>query len=145
MTELEQTFDAVTEPEAVAWEAITRVTVVCLVEDPDAPDGALLVLHERDERWVVPSEARRPDEDVWDDTVLRIPLAAMGFRRQETHPFAIDHDRRHVVFWVFGGRYAGERLQSVDVPWWTGSVAEGAVLLAEQGDGALATLVTMRS
>ena len=141
MTELEQTFDAVTEPEAVAWEAITRVSVVCLVEDPDAADGALLVLHERDGRWIVPSDARRPDEDVWDDTVLRIPLAAMGFRRQETHPYAIDHDRRHVVFWVDGGRYTGDRLTAVDVPWWTGSVAAGAELLRSQGDGALASLV----
>src|SRR5512144_2612077 len=102
-------FTPVPDPGSVAWERITRVSVVCLVEDPDAPGGTTLVLHERDGRWVVPSGRREPGEDVWDDSVLRIPLETMGFRRQETHPFALDHDRRHVVFWVCGGKYAGHR------------------------------------
>lgn len=135
-------FLALPEPASVDWSRIKRVTVVCLIEDPEAEGGAWLVLHQRDRRWVVPSGRREPGEDVWDDSVLRIPLATMGFRRQETHPFAIDRDRRHVVFWVDGGRYAGDRMRSAEVPWWTGSVAAGAVLLGEQGDGTLASLVT---
>jgi hypothetical protein len=134
-------FTLVGEPDAVAWERIRRVSVVCLIEDADAPGGAVLVLHQRDERWVVPSGSRRRDEDVWDDAVLRIPMETMGFRRQDTHPFALDHDRRHVVFWVYGGKYNGTRMSPVDVPWWSGSVAEGATLLRSQGDGALASLV----
>src|SRR3954452_11341889 len=135
-------FLPVADPASVDWARIKRVSVVCLVEDPEADAGVSLVLHQREGRWVVPSGRREPGEDVWDDSVLRIPLQTMGFRRQETHPFALDVDRRHVVFWVDGGKYAGQRMRSVDVPWWTGSVAAGAVLLAEQGDGALASLVT---
>jgi SAM-dependent methyltransferase len=134
-------FRPVADPDAVAWGRIRRVSVVCLVEDPDATGGAVLVLHQRDGRWVVPSGPRQPGEDVWDDSVLRIPLETMGFRRQETHPFALDHDRRHVVFWVFGGAYAGTRLDAAQVAWWTGSVAAGVSLLRSQGDGALAALV----
>jgi 2-polyprenyl-3-methyl-5-hydroxy-6-metoxy-1,4-benzoquinol methylase len=134
-------FHPVTDPDAVAWERIRRVSVVCLVEDPDAPGGAVLVLHQRDGLWVIPSGPREPGEDVWDDAVLRIPLETMGFRRQETHPFALDEDRRHVVFWVLGGKYAGTRLSATDVEWWTGSVAAGASLLRSQGDGTLAALV----
>jgi len=135
-------FQPLPDPDAVDWTRIRRVSVVCLVEDPEAEGGASLAMYQRDGRWVVPSGRREPGEDVWDDAVLRIPLQTMGFRRQETHPYAIDHDRRHVVFWVFGGKYAGDRMQSADVPWWTGSVASGAVLLGSQGDGALASLVT---
>ncbi|HEX3223658.1 MAG TPA: hypothetical protein VHR35_13910 [Nocardioides sp.] len=134
-------FTPAPDPGSVAWERIARVSVVCLVEDPDAPGGATLVLHEHDGRWVVPSGRREPGEDVWDDSVLRIPLETMGFRRQETHAFALDHDRRHVVFWVYGGKYAGHRLRTIDVPWWTGALAEGAALLRSQGEGALASLV----
>ena len=88
-----------------------------------------------------PTGARLAGEDVWDDAVLRIPLVSMGFRRQATHPLALDHDRRHVAFRVDGGRYAGDRLPHADVPWWTGSVPEAVILLGEQGDGALASLV----
>ena len=135
-------FQPLPDPDAADWARVRRVSVVCLVEDPEAEVGASLALYQRDGRWVVPSGRREPGEDVWDDAVLRIPLQTMGFRRQETHPYAIDHDRRHVVFWVFGGKYAGDRMQSADVPWWTGSVASGAVLLGSQGDGALASLVT---
>ena len=134
-------FTPVTDPDEVDWLDIRRVTVVCLVEDPSVADGVLVVLYQRDGGWAVPSGARAGDEDVWDSSVLRIPLETMGFRRQETHPLALDHDRRHVVFWVTGGRYAGTRMPSADVEWWTGSVAAAASLLSEQGDGALASLV----
>ncbi len=134
-------FDEVTDPGAVDWARIRRVTVVCLVEDADTEGGAHVVLHRKDGRWVPPTGERLPGEDVWDDAVLRIPLVSMGFRRQATHPLALDHDRRHVVFRVDGGRYAGDRLPHADVPWWTGSVPEAVILLGEQGDGALASLV----
>ncbi|HEY3530686.1 MAG TPA: class I SAM-dependent methyltransferase [Nocardioides sp.] len=136
-----EAISSIADPEAVAWDRITRVSVVCLIEDADAPDGVVLVMHSRDGRWAVPADARRPDEDVWDDSVLRIPLETMGFRRQDTHPFALCDDGRHVAFWVFGGTYAGTRLSAVDVPWWTGSVADGASLLRPQGDEAWAALV----
>ncbi|HET7068510.1 MAG TPA: class I SAM-dependent methyltransferase [Nocardioides sp.] len=134
-------FAPVDEPDAVVWQGVRRVSVACLVRDPDAPGGAVLVLHRREGRWVVPSGAPADGEDVWDDAVLRIPMETMGFRRQETHTFALDGDRRHVVFWVLGGRYAGTRMDAAEVEWWTGPVADGAALLREQGDGALASLV----
>jgi SAM-dependent methyltransferase len=134
-------FRPLDDPATVEWTRITRVSVVCMVEDAEAPGGAWLVLHQRDGRWTVPTGRRTPDEDVWDDSVLRIPLETMGFRRQDTHPFALDEDRRHVAFWVFGGRYAGTRLQATEIEWWSGSVADGARLLRGQGDETLASLV----
>jgi SAM-dependent methyltransferase len=134
-------FGPVDDPDAVDWRRVRTVTVVCLVEDPAVEGGVLVVLHERGGRWVAPSGARTEGEDVWDDSVLRIPMESMGFRRQETHPFALDHDRRHVVFWVTGGKYVGTRMTGAEVPWWTGSVGGAVDLLVAQGDGALARLV----
>jgi len=131
----------VTDLEAVDWERITHVSVVCFVEDPDAADGVVLVLHRQDGRWVLPADARRPAEDVWDDAVLRIPLETMGFRRQDTHPFAVSVDGLAVAFWVTGGKYAGTRSPSVEVEWWTGSTAEGVSVLRAQGDEPAALLV----
>jgi len=120
---------------------VEQVTVVCLVEDPGLSNGYEVVLHHRDGRWAVPSGRRREHEDVWDDAVLRIPLETMGFRRQETHPFAVDEGGRHVCFWVTGGRYAGTRLHAVDAEWWTGSVPDAVAVLHEQGDDEAAALV----
>jgi SAM-dependent methyltransferase len=134
-------FRSVEDPDAVAWGRISRVSVVCLEEDADLPGGAAVVLHRRDGRWVIPMGRRTPGEDVWDDTVLRIPLETMGFRRQDTHLFALDEDRRHVGFWVFGGPYGGHRLRAAEVEWWSGSIDDAALLLRAQGDGALAALV----
>lgn len=131
----------VTDPAAVDWERITQVSVVCFVEDPDAADGVVLVLYRHGERWSLPADARRPAEDVWDDTVLRIPMETMGFRRQDTHPFVVSDDGHAVGFWVTGGKYAGTRAPSVEVEWWTGSVAEGVSLLRAQGDEPAAALV----
>ncbi|HEX3930918.1 MAG TPA: hypothetical protein VHW64_09450 [Nocardioides sp.] len=131
----------VEEPDAVAWGRVREVSVVCLVEDPDSPGGAELVLHQRDGRWAVPAGRRAPGEDVWDGTVLRVPLETMGFRRQDTHVFAVLDEGSHVAFWVNGGRYAGTRLHAADVSWWSGSVAAGASLLRSQGDDLAATLV----
>lgn len=134
-------FAAVTDPDVVDWQRIRQVTVVCLVEDPSATDGVLVVLHEHQGRWVVPAGERAGDEDVWDSSVLRIPMEAMGFRRQETHPYGLGADGSHVVFWVTGGRYAGTRMSAPDVEWWTGSVAVATTLLRDQGDDVLARLV----
>lgn len=131
----------VDDPGRLEWDRLAQVTVVCFVEDPDAPGGALLALGDLGGRWTVPSRRREPDEDVWDDTVLRVPLETIGFRRQETHPFAVDHGSGAVAFWVTGGSYAGTRPHASDVPWWTGSVADAASLLRSQGDEALAALV----
>ncbi len=140
MTDLEP-FDAIGDPHDVDWQRIESVTVVCFVEDPSVEGGVLVVLPERDGRWVVPAGVRAEGEDVWDDAVLRIPMETAGFRRQETHPFALDQDRRHVAFWVTGGTYTGTRMSAPDVEWWTGSPAQAVVLLAAQGDGVAASLV----
>lgn len=134
-------FSLVMAPDSVDWAGVERVSVVCLVEDPEAPGGVLLALHAQDGGWALASDVRRPGEDVWDDAVLRVPLEVLGFRRQETHPLAIAHDGREVVFWVTGGRYRGTRLHAPDVPWWTGSMAEGAALLRSQGDVVSAAVV----
>ena len=129
------------DTDAIDWARIRLVTVVCTIEDDDVDGGVDVALYRSGDRWCVPSGERLPDEDVWDDTVLRVPLAAMGFRRQATHPVALDDDGRHVVFVVDGGRYAGDRLSGVRVEWWTGPVAEAVALLQRQGDEALAALV----
>lgn len=135
----------VTDPDDIPWDLVRRVTVVCLVEDPAVEDGASVALFRDagpdDGRWVVPTGARVEGEDVWDDSVLRIPMAAMGFRRQETHPLALSGDGRHVAFWVTGGRYAGSRMQGADVEWWSGTVTEASALLVGQGDDVAAALV----
>jgi hypothetical protein len=128
-------------PESVEWGRVGEVSVVCLVENADSAGGAELVLHQRDGRWAVPAGRRTPGEDVWDDTVLRVPLETMGFRRQDTHVFAALEGGSHVAFWVNGGRYAGTRLHAAEVSWWSGSVAEGATLLRSQGDDLAASLV----
>jgi SAM-dependent methyltransferase len=139
-----ETFSPIADPDDVDWPRIRRLTIVCVIEDSTAPDGVLVVLHRRDGRWQVPTGERRPGEDVWDDSVLRIPLETMGFRRQATHPFALDHEGRHVVFWVDGGRYDGTRMASAsDAEWWSGSAWEAADLLRSQGDGSLARLVDL--
>jgi SAM-dependent methyltransferase len=134
-------FRPIVDPDAVEWARIRRVSIVCTVDDADTAGGLQVVLHRHDGRWVVPTGRRLPGEDVWDDSVLRIPLAALGFRRQATHPVALDHDRRHITFVVGGGRYAGERLPHADVEWWTGSRDQAVALLESQGDGAIASLV----
>lgn len=131
----------VRDPDEIAWDPVRRVTVVCLVEDPTVEDGASVVLYRDGEQWAVPTGPRLEAEDVWDDSVLRIPMETMGFRRQETHPFAVSDDGGHVAFWVTGGSYAGDRLKGGDAEWWTGSVAAASGLLATQGDDVAAELV----
>ncbi|MGC4110756.1 MAG: methyltransferase domain-containing protein [Nocardioides sp.] len=136
-------FTSVDDPDAVDWDEVRHVSVVCLVEDASASGGAELVLYDRDGRWTVPTDLREPGEDAWDDSVLRIPLETMAFRRQDTHPFAISGDGSHVAFWVYGGSYAGARPHAADVPWWTGPVVDAVRLLRSQGDETEASLVEL--
>lgn len=124
-----------TDLDEVDWDRVTEVTIVC------QPEPDRVTLHRADDRWVCPHDRRLPGEDVWDDSILRIALARMGFRRQGTHVFAIDHTGRHVVFWIDGGPYSGLRPHATGVETWTGPTDEAAALLREQGDGALARLV----
>ncbi len=126
----------------VPWSRVRRVSVVCFIEDLAVPGGVLVALHSRDGRWTVPAGNLHSGEDAWDEAALRIPMQRMSFRRQGTHPFALDKGQRHVAFWVDGGRYTGTRMPHVDAPWWTGGPSEAAELLAAQGDGAVARLVT---
>ncbi|CAM3562908.1 bifunctional 2-polyprenyl-6-hydroxyphenol methylase/3-demethylubiquinol 3-O-methyltransferase UbiG [Occultella aeris] len=128
-------------PDGFAWHRITRVSIVCFRTDPGAESGAVVALYRHDGGWLLPSDRRLPGEDVWDDSVLRIALARMGFRRQGTHLLAVDASRRHCVFWVDGDPYQGERPHRGDAQWWTGPADAAAELLAAQGDGALARLV----
>jgi SAM-dependent methyltransferase len=137
MTDLEA-FVLLTDPD---WQRVEVVTVVCFVEDPTVHGGALVVLHQRDGRWTTPSGRRADGEDVWDASVLRIPMETLGFRRQETHPFALDPAGGHVAFWVTGGTYTGTRMTAPDVEWWTGVPNQAVALLTSQGDAALASLV----
>lgn len=137
-----EAFDPVSAAE-LGWPRITRVSTICFLDDPGSPGGARVALYRHDGRWIVPAGQRQPGEDVWDDCVLRIPLATMGFRRHGTHLLAVDHDRRHCVFWIDGGRYSGQRAHRSDAEWWTGSAEEAAALLAGQGDGTLAGLVEL--
>jgi len=134
-------FDPVADPASVTWDRITEVSVVCFVETPDAPSGAEVALFECDGRWAFPTGPREPGEDVWDDAVLRIPLETMGFRRQDTHPFALDRGGRHVAFWVHGGKYDGTRMRAADVEWWTGPAADGVARMRSQGDETSASLI----
>lgn len=81
--------------------AVRRMTFV-----PFLPDGRAAAVPEAD-RPVLPSGPVLPGEHYLLDTALRIPLEQAGFRRQRTHPFAIDGD--HLYVWVEGDRYRGRR------------------------------------
>ncbi len=134
-------FDPVTDPDEIDWDLVRQVTVVCLVEDPAVEDGASVALYRDGDEWLVPSRPRLEGEDVWDDSVLRVPMETMGFRRQDTHPFALGESGRHVAFWVAGGSYTGTRMAAPVVDWWTGSVAAAGELLVAQGAVVSAALV----
>lgn len=121
--------------DTIPWDRITTVTVVC------QPLVGQVMLYRAEGGWSVPRGERRPYEDVWDDSVLRIPLETMRFRRQGTHAFALDERRRHVALWVDGGPYTGLRPHSSDAETVTLPAPEASARLAEQGDGCLARLV----
>lgn len=120
----------------IDWDRIREVSIVCL------PATGIVSLYDDGGRWVIPHDQRRPSEHVWDETLLRIPLERMGFRRQGTHVFAIDRARRHVVFWVDGAPYTGNRPHRDDANVWSGPADDAAEVLRGQGDLVLADLVT---
>jgi SAM-dependent methyltransferase len=126
-------FEAVDLPE-VEWSRVREVSVVCF------PDDRVALVRRRGE-VVLPRGRRNPDEDVWDDTVRRIPMECMGFRHDSTHVFAIDVDRRHVAFWVEGApddyRSHAEATATVTL-----SVEAAVKTLQAQGDVSLARLVS---
>lgn len=122
----------------VDWRRVRRLTLVPFVIGSE--ETALLF---EGKRLVLPSGTVEPGEDVLVDTALRVPLATMGFRRQETHVLARSGERRHVVLWIDGARYAGGRPHRRDAAWWTGSVSDAVELLRAQGDGTLAHLVDL--
>lgn len=128
-------FDPVAH-EGVDWRKVRRLTVVPFLGGTD--DVALLA---DGTRLVLPSGQVSRDEDLLVDAATRIPLEAMGFRRQETHVLARSRDRRHLVMWVDGYRYHGDRPHRRDAAWWTGPADDAVALLRANGDGALAELV----
>jgi 2-polyprenyl-3-methyl-5-hydroxy-6-metoxy-1,4-benzoquinol methylase len=123
--------------EEVAWERVRRVTVV-----PFLSGGAVvLASSSADGQWMLPAGPIEPGEDPLVDTVLRVPLATAGFRRQATHVLARSVDGTDVAFWVEGARYTGTRPHARDVPWRTGPADEAAAVLRQQGDPEAADLV----
>jgi 2-polyprenyl-3-methyl-5-hydroxy-6-metoxy-1,4-benzoquinol methylase len=120
----------------VEWRRVRRLTLVPFVIGTD--EVALLA---DGQRLVLPTGVVEQNEDAFLDAALRIPLETMGLRRQETHVLATSHDRRHLVMWVDGARYAGARPHRRDAAWWTGPAAEAGALLDDRGDGAMARLV----
>ncbi|MET1001003.1 MAG: class I SAM-dependent methyltransferase [Acidimicrobiia bacterium] len=115
----------------VEWASIERVTIV-----PFLDDG----------RLVLPEDSLihgrvRDGEHALVDSVLRIPMERAGYRRQGTHVLGVSDV--HVAFWVDGARYRGTRGHRRDAQWWTGTAAEGATILREQGKPNSAALVEM--
>ncbi len=127
-----------TTHDEVDWRRVRKLTLVPFV----IGSGEVALLSEGT-RLVLPSGPVAPGEDVLLDAALRVPLTTMGLRRQETHVLARSGDRRHVVMWIDGARYAGARPHRRDAAWWTGAASNAVELLREQGDGALAHLVEL--
>ena len=101
-------------------------------------------------RWCCPARHGRlslphgrvaPGEDVWDDTVRRVPMTSAGFRHQGTHVFAIDRAHRHAIFWV-DGAFDDRTSQDVHTSATALSVDAAVRSLEGQGDFALARLIT---
>jgi SAM-dependent methyltransferase len=121
------------DADAVHADEVRTVTIVCFLAD-----GRLIMVDTGD-RYVVPAGAVRPGEDVLLDTILRIPLEVAGFRRQGTHLVAAAGS--HLVYWVDGARYYGNRRHAADTTWWTGEADEATELLRSQGDRDVAEAV----
>ena len=119
----------------VVWQQVRKLTLVPFTYDGD------VVLVADGNRFVLPTGAVRPGEDPLVHAALRITLETAAFRRQQTHVLAASADGRHVVVWIDGARYAGERPHRRDAAWCTGPAAAGSALLSERGDDALALLI----
>lgn len=118
----------------VDWPRVRKVTVVCFQRED-------LALFRHGGRLLMPHGPRSPDEDVWDDTVRRLPMEGMRFRHESTHLFAIDAARRHTVFWVDGALDDRNVHAESAVAAETLNVDAATKTLHSQGDGALARLV----
>ncbi|QDP96222.1 class I SAM-dependent methyltransferase [Microlunatus elymi] len=116
---------------------VQRLTVCCFL-----PDGELIMVDTLD-GFRIPTGAVEPGEDPILDSALRIPLQDAGFRRQGTHVAGVSTDGRHLLLWVDGARYYGNRPHREDARWWTGPSSEATELLRSQGDGTLAASVEL--
>lgn len=105
----------------VDWSVVRQITLI-----PYGDDVEGWVLGVDKERLRLPHDEVLPGEDAKLDTVLRIGLQEVGFRRQGFFPMAIDGN--HLVVWCFGGFAPNSEVKS-----WRGSAPEGAELLAGHG------------
>lgn len=130
-------FSPIDLPE-VDWRRIREISVVCFADEDE------VVLHRRQGRLSLPRGRVAPGEDVWDDTVRRVPMTSIGFRHQGTHVFAVDRAHRHAIFWV-DGAFDDRTAQDANTSATALSVAEAARSLEGQGDFALARLLASAS
>jgi 2-polyprenyl-3-methyl-5-hydroxy-6-metoxy-1,4-benzoquinol methylase len=119
----------------VEWARVERVTIVTFLDD------GTLVLVDDGGRLALMAGRVRPGEDALVDSMLRIPMAVAGYRRQGTHVLAV-HDTQ-VAFWVDGARYRGTREHNTSARWWMGPAESGASILREQGQKHAAALVEL--
>ena len=118
----------------VEWPRIREISVVCFADEDE------VVLYRRQGRLCLPRGRVAPGEDVWDDTVRRVPMTSVGFRHNGTHVFAIDKAHRHAIFWV-DGALQDPTTRKAHASASVLGVAEAADSLEDQGDFALARLV----
>ncbi len=122
----------------VEWQRIREISVVCFADEDE------LVLFRHQGRLSLPRGRVAAGEDVWDDTVRRVPSASMGFRHNGTHVFAIDKAHRHAIFWV-DGAFDDRTSQDAHTSATALSLDEAASSLDAQGDFALARLLASAS
>lgn len=130
-------FSPIDLPE-VEWRRIREISVVCFADEDE------VVLYRHQGRLSLPHGRVAPGEDVWDDTVRRVPMTSIGFRHNGTHVFAIDKAHRHAIFWIDGAlpdRTTREAHASASVL----NLDAAARSLEGQGDFALARLVASAS
>lgn len=126
-------FSSVDLPE-VDWRRIREISVVCFLDD----DEVVLCRHHG--RLFFPRGRVAPGEDVWDDTVRRVPMTSIGFRHNGTHVFAIDKAHRHAIFWV-DGEFDGRTPKDAHTSASPLNTEEATNSLEGQGDLALARLL----
>ena len=130
-------FSRIDLPE-VEWRRIREISVVCFADE----DEVVLCRHQG--RLSLPHGPVAPGEDVWDDTVRRVPMTSIGFRHQGTHVFATDKAHRHAIFWV-DGALLDHTTREAHASTAALSVDAAARSLEGQGDFALARLLTSAS
>lgn len=130
-------FSSVDLPE-VDWRRVREISVVCFVDEDE------VVLCRRHGRLFFPRGRVVPGEDVWDDTVRRVPMTSIGFRHNGTHVFAIDKTHRHAIFWV-DGEFDGRTPKDEHTNAAALITEEATSSLEGQGDLALAQLLASAS